>query len=587
MLINFQIQLCIKFFFVSFDFLKIAFLSQMNIRTKIPLFTSITVLVTILAITIYSVLDYRKRTLDSIESYRIEQTEIIKNQLKDNVNSAYKMLDKAYIKIEKRDSERFVKIEEFPSVLQHAVKNIGQITFGEAASGYIWLNEIDPPYTVIMHPIKPEMNGTVQRFYIEDTKQNVYESFEDVINEQKGEGFLEYDYYKPGTNERIPKLSFIKLYEPLGWVIGTGVYIDYIDKIVKSKTSELNDQTNTLVSIIVILGVILISIASVTLFYLGKRITDSIYSVRQKLFKMSKGQSVMPDKTDKSDEIGDMNKSLNDLIAGLNRYSEFASEIEKGHLDTGFSPLSNEDILGTSLLDMRESLKKARYEEGKRREENERRNRANEGYTMFGELMRKGSDDLHELSYSIISNMVSYIDVNQGGIFIVNDDDPDEIFLELASSIAYNRRKFNEKRINVGDSLIGACAFEKKKIYISNLPEDYAEVRSGLGTATPKSLLIVPLLMEDNLIGVIELASLKIIDEFDIEFVEKVSDSIAASLYATKINVKTSQLQRNYDLLVEEKNTTNDTLIEKEKEIKQLKRKISSMLEEKSILSIK
>ena len=93
--------------------------------------------------------------------------------------------------------------------------------------------------------------------------------------------------------------------------------------------------------------------------------------------------------------------------------------------------------------------------------------------------------------------------------------------------------------------------------------------------------------MEDNLIGVIELASLKVIDDFDIEFVEKVSESIAASLYATKINSRTAMLQDGYNKLVEEKNKFNETIITKEKEIKQMRRKINSMLEDKSILSIK
>ena len=559
----------------------------MRIRAKIPLFTSVTVLITILAITIYSVLVNRNRTLNNIETYKLEQTEKIKNQLKDNVNSAYGMIENSYSSIKDSYRHNSVKIVDFPIVIRHAVKNIEQITFGDKGSGYIWINEIDPPYTVIMHPITPSMNGTVQVFYIHDTKQNVYEAFADIIHKKKGEGFLEYDYYKPGTNERIPKLSFIKLYEPLGWVIGTGVYIDFIEKMVSDKKEELDVQTARMISIIILLGLLLISVASLSLFYFGKSITDSISNVRQKLFRMSKGHIVELDKTIREDEMGDMNRSLNDLIKGVTLYSEFASDIEKGNLDADFNPLSKEDILGNSLIDMRESLKNARFEEKKRRLENERRNRANEGYTMFSELMRKGSEDIYELSYSIISNLVSYIDVNQGGIFILNDDDTDNIFLELSASIAYNRKKFIQKSINIGDDLVGACAYEKEKIYIENVPENYAEIRSGLGTAQPRSLLIIPLLMEDNLIGVIELASLKVIDDFDIEFVEKVSESIAASLYATKINARTALLQDEYNKLVIEKNEYNEALIEREKEIKLLKRTINKIKEEKSILSIK
>lgn len=556
----------------------------MNIRTKIPLFTSIIVFITIVAVTVFSVWEYRKKTLESIDSYKSEQTEIIKKQLEDNVNSAYKMLDKAWLKISASYHKHSVKVKDFPPELRYAIRDIEQITFGDA--GYIWLNEVKPPYTVIMHPVKPEMNGTVQVFYIQDTKQNVYEAFADVINKNGGAGFLKYDYFKPGTNERIPKLSYIKLFEPLGWVIGTGVYVDYIDKMVTQKTAELNKQTNRLITIVIIFGLVLIAVASLSLYYFGKSISDSIVKVKQKLFEMSRGYVPEIEQINRNDELGEMLNSLNDLISGLNQYADFSLEIGRGNIDAEFKPLSSDDKLGNSLLDMRESIKKASEEEEKRRLENERRSKANEGYTMFAELVRKGSKDIAELSYDIISSLVDMLGVNQGGIFMVNDES-DEKYLELTASVAYGRRKYQEKKIFIGDGLAGACAYEKKKIYVTNVPENYAEIRSGLGTANPKTILIVPLVTEDNLVGVIELASLKEIDDFNIEFTEKVTETIAASLFAAKINAKTGQLQNEYDKLFSENQKYIETLVEKEKEIKHFKRKINDMKENKSILSVK
>ncbi|RLD53063.1 MAG: hypothetical protein DRI94_01110 [Bacteroidetes bacterium] len=556
----------------------------MNIRTKIPLFTSIIVFITIVAVTVFSVWEYRNKTLESIDSYKQEQTEIIKKQLEDNVNSAYKILDKAWSKISSSNHKHLVLLNDFPSELKYAVRDIEQITFGDA--GYIWLNEVKPPYTVIMHPVKPEMNGTVQVFYIQDTKQNVYEAFADVINKNGGAGFLKYDYYKPGTNERIPKLSYIRLFEPLGWVIGTGVYVDYIDAMVTQKTAELNKQTNRLISVVVIFGLILISVASLSLFYFGKSISDSISNVKQKLFEMSKGHVLEVEQIKRNDELGEMLNSLNDLIFGLNQYADFSLEIGQGNIDAEFKPLSSDDKLGNSLLDMRESIKKASNEEEKRRFENERRSKANEGYAMFSELVRKGSKDIAELSYDIISSLVDMLGVNQGGIFMINDES-EEKYLELTASVAYGRRKYQEKKIFIGDGLAGACAYEKKKIYVTNVPDNYAEIRSGLGTANPKTILIVPLVTEDYLVGVIELASLKEIDDFNIEFTEKVTETIAASLFAAKINAKTSQLQYEYEKLLSENNKVTATLVEKEKEIKHFKRIINDMKENKSILSVK
>jgi putative methionine-R-sulfoxide reductase with GAF domain len=557
----------------------------MKIRTKIPLYTGLTVLITTLAVTLYSIFEFRRQVLKNIESYKVEQNEAIKEQLIDHVDNAYKILERSYL--ETKDSYRLtsVNIQDFPTEQKFAVKDIEQIAFGDA--GYIWINEVEPPYTVIMHPTKPEMNGTVQVFLIEDTKQNVYEAFAELIQKNKGEGFLEYDYYKPGTNERIPKLSYIKLFEPYGWVLGTGVYIDYIDKKVQDKTEELKSQINRMVAITLILGIILIALAYITLNYLGRIITNSIITVQNKLFRMSKGYIVEIEKAKQKDEIGEMNMSLNDLINGINTYSEFASAIGKGNLDAEFNPLSENDDLGISLLDMRAGLKSAKTEEENRAKENERRHRANEAFAMFSELMRKGSDNMFELSYSVINKLVEFTNCIQGGIFIVNDDDANDIFLELTASVAYERRRYNKKRINIGDGLIGACAFEKEKIYLTDIPENYAEIRSGLGTSAPKSILLIPLLMEDNLIGVIELASLNFIDTHDTEFVEKVSESIAASLFSAKINIKTATLETEFDALLKEKLKINEIIIDKEKEIRALNKRLLELKENKSILSIK
>lgn len=566
----------------------------MKIRTKLPLYTSFTVLISIVSVTVYSVIDFRNKTIESIDLYKQEQTEIIEQRLKDNVNNAYKMIENAHqlarssqSTIDKGlyDISNIAAMMTGANYLKVTVENIRSIRFGEA--GYIWLNEIDPPYTVVMHPIKPAMEGTAQFFYIKDTQQNVYEAFADVIHTNQGEGFLEYDFYKPGSNERIPKLSFIKLYKPLGWVIGTGVYIDFIDKMVDRKTEQLNQQTNDIVRYIIIVGLILITLASAALYLFGKTITDAIYKVRAQLFDMSKGRIVKRTQEERKDEIGDMTQSLNDLIDGVTKYSDFALEIGQDNLDADFSTLSDEDTLGNSLLDMRANLKKAGKESQLRQIENEKRNWANEGYAKFSDLMRKSSDNLSEMSYDIISNLVDYIGATQGGIFIYNDDDTQNKYLEMTASTAYGRKKFKEKQILPGDGLVGACFLEKKKIYMTDVPEEYTEIKSGLGTANPGSILILPLMIENTVIGIIETAAFKKFEPHEIEFTEKVSESIAASVYAAKINAQAESSQLDYEIIRAENKSLEDLLTEKESEIRKLRKQIKRMTDHQSLLSFK
>ncbi len=560
----------------------------MKIRTKLPLYTSVTVLVSILAIALYSVIDFRAKTLESIESYRKEQTELVQEQLKDNVNSAYNMIDEAYnlaqsaasYMAENEDMTSAIVNSQFLSITKI---NIKKMRFGKA--GYIWINKYESPYTVIMHPIRQDYEGKPGEFILPETGQNVYEAFAEKIREGGGEGYLEYRFFKSaGSEEMYTKMGFFKLYANLGWVIGTGVYIDHIDEMVARKQEELNSQIDLTIRYITLFGIGLIIAASIILFYVVKKVTDAIYKVREQLFDMALGRVVKKSQEERKDEIGDMRKSLDDLISGVGRYSKFALSIGQGDLHVDFEPLSEEDNLGNSLLKMRDSLIKAKEEEEKRNEENEKRNWANEGHTKLSEIMRRSSSDINEMSYDIISSLVKYLKVNQGGIFIMNEDENNNSVIELVASIAYDRRKFHKKTIMPGDGLVGACALEKQKIYITNVPDSYIDIRSGLGTSNPRCILIVPLLMEDRLIGIIEIASFDILVEHEVEFVEKISESIAASLYASKVNIQTSKIGDHSKEFEKQKKELENKVKQLEKELRGLKRKIKLRENDKSVL---
>jgi methyl-accepting chemotaxis protein len=138
--------------------------------------------------------------------------------------------------------------------------------------------------------------------------------------------------------------------------------------------------------------------------------------------------------------------------------------------------------------------------------------------------------------------LVEYLNANQGGLFVYNDEDPDYIHFELASAFAYNRQKFLKKEIIWGEGLIGACAIEKQTIYYTEIPENYIQITSGLGESRPRSLLIVPLMIEEKVLGIIELASFSEIEQFQIEFVEKIAQSIASTLTTVRTNIKTASL---------------------------------------------
>lgn len=271
-------------------------------------------------------------------------------------------------------------------------------------------------------------------------------------------------------------------------------------------------------------------------------LVSPIRSIRDTLNQMSQGIFPREKVKESRDEIGDMSIALNSLVSSLQKISEFSVEIGKGNFDNDFKPLSEEDVLGNALINMRDELRKAAEEEGKRKQEDDQRNWATLGLAKFGEILRQNNNNIEELSYTIISNLVDYTSANQGGLFLINNSDPDHIFIELVSCYAYNRKKFIEKTIEPGEGLIGRCIQERSSIYINDIPDNYIRINSGLGDSNPRSLLIVPLLLNEEVFGAIEIASFEELERYKIEFVEKIGESIASTISTVKFNIQTATL---------------------------------------------
>jgi len=264
-----------------------------------------------------------------------------------------------------------------------------------------------------------------------------------------------------------------------------------------------------------------------------------------------------------TDEIGEMADSVNKLIEGLNSTALFAEQIGKGELNAEFKLLSENDILGNSLLDMRKSLIHAKEEEKKRKIEDDKQNWITRGIAMFGELLRENNDDMHEFSFNIIKNLVSYLNASQGAFFMLNNDDPNNLHYTLSSLIAFGKRKYIEKEILLGEELVGRCAVEMKTIYIKEVPENYVFITPGLkNEAKPRSLIVVPLNLNDEIFGVVELISYNPFEPYHIEFVEKVGESIASTIAMIKVNLKTSGL-------LDQSRRQADELAQQEEEMRQ------------------
>jgi len=308
--------------------------------------------------------------------------------------------------------------------------------------------------------------------------------------------------------------------------------------------SSIMEEADRDFVISLIVGFIGLIILGVVIYYITRSITNPIERITEVLKQMAQGKidKKMKLSVNTGDEIEEMAHALNTSIDGLTSKNEFAGHLSKGELDYEYKLLSNEDHLGKSLLDMRDSLKKAREEQEKQRIEEQKRQWTNEGLNRFADILRQNNNDPHKLSDEVIKNLVYYLEANQGGIFLVNDEDENDKHLELYSAFAYDRKKYFEKRIDFGHGLIGTCAIEKQPMYMEDIPQDYIEITSGLGDANPDCLLIVPMKLEEELHGIIEIASFNRFEQYQIDFVSKVAESIASTISSVKVNMKTQRL---------------------------------------------
>ena len=350
--------------------------------------------------------------------------------------------------------------------------------------------------------------------------------------------------------------------------VSLGRHLNEFDEILansynNSKKVLTKTKTNSFIVLFIIIILLII-----TGFVLDRSITRPIKMLSGYISKLSKGELPENLTVDSKDEIGEIKTIINSLLAGLRKTANFGKQIGEGNLNVEYTPLSNKDILGNSLLEMRKGLQAAKEEENKRKEEDDKRNWATQGLAKFGDILRKDNDDLEKLSNDIMSNLIDYVNANQGGLFIFNDDEEDNVHLELIASYAFSRKKFNAKKIQLGEGLVGTCAIEKETIYMTEVPEDYVEVTSGLGDSNPRSLLIVPLKLEEKIFGIIELASFNNFEDYQIEFVEKIGESIASTLSSVKINAKTAALLEETKLQAEEMATKEEEMRQNLEELK-------------------
>ncbi len=242
------------------------------------------------------------------------------------------------------------------------------------------------------------------------------------------------------------------------------------------------------------------------------------------------------------EELVEMERVINEIIDNQhNRIDCIEKLIDKG-FDVDINIERGKDYEGDLLLDLKDKLSVKETIDKNRNEEIAHTDWVNKGITQFIEILRFHGQERKVLAYNIISNLVKYVDAIQGAIYFTNEEDPNDIKLELSACYAYEKQKLITQTFSVDDGLLGRAYHESRVINLTDLPPGYIKIVSGLGDAQPNNLIIVPLIFNQKNSGMIELASFKVFEEYQVTFLSRIAESIASAISGLKISERTETL---------------------------------------------
>jgi signal transduction histidine kinase/CheY-like chemotaxis protein len=171
----------------------------------------------------------------------------------------------------------------------------------------------------------------------------------------------------------------------------------------------------------------------------------------------------------------------------------------------------------------------------------------------------------------ILSELAPVVSM-QHGVFYINEPVNGEQVLKLFASYAYQNRKNLSNEFRAGQGLVGQCLIEKQRILLSNVPGDYVVISSALGESKPLNIVLLPIIFEDQVLAILELASFRAFSEIDIAFLDQLTESIGIVLNTMQANQRTEELLIQSQSLTEELQkqqmelrNTNDELEDKAK----------------------
>lgn len=258
-------------------------------------------------------------------------------------------------------------------------------------------------------------------------------------------------------------------------------------------------------------------------------------------------------------------------IKNIRAASDFIKAMAREDYDVTWNGLTeenhklNKETLAGNLLDMREKMKLVKQED-------DQRNWMNEGLARFSEIVRNNQSNSQELADRCVSYLAKYLDAQQCTLFILENDDMEQ-YLKLTACYAFDKKKFVEKRIDIGSGLVGQAFLEGEIIQLKEIPQGYTKITSGLGHSTPAHLIIVPLKYDVHTVAVVEIASFSFFEPYQVTFLQKAGEFLASAI----LNSQTTFKMKN---LLEQATINEENMRQREEEMRQNMEELQATQEE-------
>ncbi|AUT01743.1 two-component system sensor histidine kinase/response regulator [Nostoc sp. CENA543] len=290
--------------------------------------------------------------------------------------------------------------------------------------------------------------------------------------------------------------------------------------LLELRTNQAQSAANrTLDSIVYSIPLISLILAAIG-FWLTRHISIPLQKISQAAETMADGDlSITLPHSDRLDEIGVLTRTFNQMVENLR---------------VSYQQNAEQNWLKSNLAEFTQTLQGQRHRES--------------------------------VAQLILSKLAPLVGAQQGVFYIMEEIDQ-EPTLKLLSSYAYNERKHLANQFRLGEGLVGQCALEKQRILLTEVPPDYIRISSGLGSIKPLNIIVLPIVFENKVSAVIELASLELFNELKLKFLDQFSEIVGVFLNNIKANLQTQILLDESVALAKELKQSNQLLEQQTQEL--------------------